>query len=159
MISPSQTGEIMFVASISGVSILGISTLAGWGIALVGVLLAFKLLLMCLGVRMIPNDRVGIVEKIWSGKGSVGQGRIIALSGQAGFEATLLRGGMHFFKWPIQYRVHKVPLVTIPQGKIGYVYARDGEPLQPSQTLGRVVNSDNFQDAEAFLARKGQRGR
>jgi uncharacterized membrane protein YqiK len=146
-------------AAILGMSILGMSTLAAWGVALVGVLIAFKLVLMALGVRMIPNDRVGIVEKIWSGKGSVGQGRIIALSGQAGFEAKLLRGGMHFFKWPIQYRVHKVPLVTIPQGKIGYVYARDGEPLQPSQTLGRVVNSDNFQDAEAFLARKGQRGR
>lgn len=149
----------MFVASISGIPILGVSSLMAWGIALVAVLVGFKLLLACLGLRMIPNDRVGIVEKIWSGKGSVGQGRIIALSGQAGFEAKLLRGGMHFFKWPVQYRVHKVPLVTIPQGKIGYVYARDGEPLQPSQTLGRVVSSDNFQDAEAFLARKGQRGR
>ena len=31
------------------------------------------------------------------------------------------------------------PLVTIPQGKIGYVYARDGKPLPPSQTLGSVV--------------------
>src|SRR5262249_41325915 len=56
---------------------------------------------------------------------------------------------------------------TIPQGKIGYVYARDGEPLPPSQTLGRVVPCNNFQDARAFLgesaeggdAARGQRGR
>ena len=51
----------------------------------------------------------------------------------------MLRGGMHFGLWRWQYRIHKVPLVTVPQGKIGYVYARDGEPLPPSQTLGRVV--------------------
>jgi uncharacterized membrane protein YqiK len=49
--------------------------------------------------------------------------------------------------------VHKLPLVAIPQGKIGYVYARDGEPLCATQTLGRVVNCNNFQDAEAFLGR------
>ena len=27
---------------------------------------------------------------------------------------------------PFQYRVHTMPLVTIPQGQIGYVFARDG---------------------------------
>ena len=43
--------------------------------------------------------------------------------------------------------MHKVRLVTISQGKIGYVYARDGEPLPSSQTLGRVVPCNNFQDA------------
>ena len=58
----------------------------------------------------------------------------------------------------MQYRVHKVPLVTIPQGKIGYVYARDGEPLGPTQTLGRIVDCNNFQDAQAFIG-TGQRGR
>ncbi len=84
-------------------------------------------------------------------KGSVGGGRIIALDGEAGYQADLLRGGLHFGFWRWQYRVHKVPLVTIPQGKIGYVYARDGEPLPPSQTLGRVVACNNFQDARAFL--------
>ena len=36
---------------------------------------------------------------------------------------------------PFQYRVHQMPLVTIPQGKIGYVFARDGQPLPPTQTL------------------------
>jgi uncharacterized membrane protein YqiK len=57
------------------------------------------------------------------------------------------------------------PLVTVPQGKIGYVYARDGQPLSPSQTLGHSVTCNNFQDARAFLRgdeksqRRGQRGR
>jgi hypothetical protein len=109
--------------------------------------------LIALGIRFIPNDRIGIVEKLWSFKGSVTEGRIMAFNGEAGYEAKLLRGGVHLFKWFWQYRVHKLPLVAIPQGKIGYVYARDGEPLCATQTLGRVVNCNNFQDAEAFLGR------
>ena len=37
------------------------------------------------GLRYIPNNRVGIVEKLWSVRGSVTEGRIIALNGEAGF--------------------------------------------------------------------------
>src|SRR5262245_1082476 len=104
-----------------------------------------------LTTRYIPNNYVGIVEKLWSRSGSVSEGSILALNGEAGYQADLLRGGVHFGLWRWQYRIHKARLVTVPQGKIGYVYARDGEPLQPSQTLGRVVPCNNFQDARAFL--------
>ncbi len=82
-----------------------------------------------------------------------------------GMQAELLRGGVHFGYWRWQYRVHRTPLVTIPQGKIGYVYARDGVPLPAGQTLGSVVPCNHFQDAVAFLEgdgkspRRGQRGR
>ncbi|HEV3384407.1 MAG TPA: SPFH domain-containing protein [Gemmata sp.] len=109
-----------------------------------------------LSVRVIPNDKVGVIEKLWSPKGSVSDGRIIALNGEAGYQAELLRGGLHFGYWRWQYRIHVVPLVTVPQGQIGYVYARDGEPLPPSQTLGRVVECNNFQDAQTFLLRTGE---
>ena len=90
---------------------------------------------------------------------------IIAVHDEAGFQAELLRGGFHFGLWRWQYRIHRVRLVTIPQGKIGYLYARDGEPLEASQTLARIVQCANFQDARAFLAGdspdapRGQRGR
>jgi uncharacterized membrane protein YqiK len=107
-------------------------------------------------VRVIPNDKVGVVEKRWSQKGSVTDGRIIALNDEAGYQATLLRGGLHFGYWRWQYRIHIAPLVTVPQGQIGYVYARDGQPLPPSQTLGRVVECNNFQNAQAFLERTGE---
>ncbi len=103
------------------------------------------------GLRYIANNRVGIVEKLWSMKGSVPEGRIIALDGEAGFQAEVIRGGLHFGLWRWQYRIHKVPLVSVPQGKIGYVYARDGEALLPSQTLAQVINCNNFQDARRFL--------
>jgi uncharacterized membrane protein YqiK len=114
-----------------------------------------------LTIRYIPNDYVGIVEKLWSPTGSIGEGQVIALNGEAGYQAHLLRGGVHFGLWRWQYAVHKVRLVTISEGRLGYVYARDGQPLPSSQTLGRIVPCNNFQDAAAFLAGgvTGQRGR
>src|SRR5436309_3723920 len=123
-------------------------TLVLYGLlAVVGVLAFIEL---C-GLRIISNDKVGVVENLWSPKGSVGDGRIIALGGEAGYQVDLLRGGVHFGLWRWKYRIHKVGLVTVPQGQLAYVYARDGEPLPPSQTLARVVPCNNFQDARAFL--------
>src|SRR6476646_6238897 len=86
-----------------------------------------------LGFRFVPNDRVGIVEKRWSAAGSLTSG-FIALNGEAGLQPEVLRGGVHF-RMPFQYGVHQMPLVTIPQGKIGYVFARDGRALEPTQAL------------------------
>jgi uncharacterized membrane protein YqiK len=117
------------------------------------------LLLWLFGVRYVPHDRVGVVEKLWSLGGSLGGGRLVALAGEAGFQAAVLRGGVHLFFFPWQYRVHKVPLVVVSEGKIAYVYARDGRPLPPTQTLGRTVACNHFQDAAAFLTSGGQRGR
>jgi uncharacterized membrane protein YqiK len=54
--------------------------------------------------------------------------------------------------------VHSTPLVTIPQGRIGYVFARDGQPLAPDQTLASNVAANDFHDVRAFLANGGQRG-
>jgi uncharacterized membrane protein YqiK len=48
--------------------------------------------------------------------------------------------------------------VTIPQGKIGYVFARDGKPLEPMQTLASNVSASDYQDAAGFLRSGGQRG-
>jgi uncharacterized membrane protein YqiK len=68
---------------------------------------------------------------------------LIALNGEAGFQPDVLRGGWHLMP-PFQYRVHKMPLVTIPQGKIGYVFARDGQPLPPTQTLASNERANDF---------------
>ena len=108
------------------------------------------------GLRFVPNNRIGIVEKRVSGRGSVKSG-FIALGGEAGYQPQVLRGGLHFLR-PFQYRVHYAPLVTIPQGQIGYVFARDGQPLAPGQALASNEAVHDFQDAAAFLAGGGQRG-
>jgi uncharacterized membrane protein YqiK len=142
----------------------------GIGVLSLMALIALAFLVpLALGMRYIPNNRVGIVEKLWSNRGSVPEGRILALNGEAGFQAEVLRGGVHLGYWIWQYRIHRAPLITVPQGKIGYAYARDGEPLEPGQTLGQVMPAcNNFQDARAFLLGEnsgdgppvvGQRGR
>jgi uncharacterized membrane protein YqiK len=114
------------------------------------------LLLLLSGVRIIPNNRIGIVEKRFSGKGSVKSG-FIALNGEAGYQPRVLRGGIHYLM-PFQYAVHSMPLVTITQGKIGYIFARDGKPLEQTQTLASNVGIDDFQDVEDYIHKGGQRG-
>ena len=127
------------------------------GLAIFGMALGlFVVLVLLSGVRYIPNDRVGVIEKRWSLAGSVKSG-FIALGGEAGYQPNLLRGGLHYLL-PVQYRVHKTPLVTIPQGKIGYVFARDGHALSPTQTLAGAATSSQFQDVQSFLTNGGQRG-
>jgi len=125
--------------------------------------LGIVVLLICLprllGIVYIPHTQVGIIEKIWSSRGSLREGQIIARNGEAGYQARFLRGGIHFGLYPWQYRIHKEPLVVVAEGKMAYVYARDGVPLEPVQTLGRTVDSNHFQDAMRFLEAQGQRGR
>lgn len=121
--------------------------LSGLGIVLILVLLS--------GIRFIPNNRVGVVEKRFGAR-SLKSG-LIALNGEAGFQPQILRGGLHYLL-PFQYVVHMAPLVTITQGKIGYVFARDGKPLEPAQVLASNVTVSDFQDVAGFLTNGGQRG-
>ncbi|MDB5673025.1 MAG: hypothetical protein JWM65_7 [Sphingomonas bacterium] len=107
-------------------------------------------------VRYVGNNRVAIVEKMWSRNGSIDSG-LIALNREAGFQPDVLRGGYHFF-FPFQYRIHIQSLVTIPQGQVGYVFARDGVQLEPTQTLASNVRTADFLDARRFLAEGGQKG-
>ncbi len=107
-------------------------------------------------IRYIGNNRVAVVEKLWSGKGSIAGG-LIALKGEAGFQPDVLRGGLHFF-FPFQYRLHVQSLVTIPQGRIGYVFARDGAPLEADQALAANPHDVDFQNTRVFLEQGGQKG-
>ena len=120
------------------------------------VVLGSLALIMLSGIRFIPNNRIGIIEKRFSGKGSVKSG-FIAMNGEAGYQPQILRGGLHYLM-PIQYVVHTMPLVTISQGKVGYIFARDGKQLDPAQVLASNATVTDFQDVEAFLKNGGQRG-
>jgi len=112
-------------------------------------------LLLISGIRFIPNNRIGIVEKRFGAR-SLKSG-FIALHKEAGYQPNVLRGGLHYLM-PIQFRVHIAPLVTIAQGKIGYIFARDGEPLSAMQVLATNTTANNFQDVVHFLTNGGQRG-
>ncbi|MEJ6003335.1 SPFH domain-containing protein [Paucibacter soli] len=118
---------------------------------------ALALLAYALGmVRYIPNQRIGVVEKLWSLRGSV-QAGLLAMQGEAGFQPALRRGGFHFFP-PLQYRVHIHPMVSVTQGKLGYVFARDGIDLPAGQTLASNAQVSDFLDVRGFLAGGGQKG-
>lgn len=113
-------------------------------------------LLMSRTLVYLPNTRVGVVEKLFAAKGSVPSG-LIALEREAGYQPRVLRGGWHLLA-PFQCRIHRVPLVTVPQGQIGYVFARDGAALPATQTLAANHQAWDFQDAEGFLKAGGQKG-
>src|SRR5215203_4045758 len=65
-------------------------------------------------------------------------------------------------KWAIHTYLFNVSIAqttVIPPGKVGIVTSADGEPLDAGRLHGRAIaNHKNFQDAEAFLYNKGQKG-
>jgi uncharacterized membrane protein YqiK len=115
------------------------------------------LAVVVLGTRVIRENESGLVIKRFGPR--LPSGRIIALDGEAGYQARLLPPGWHFGLWRWRYKIVKVPVVTVQPGEIALVVAADGEAIPPERVLGRAVDCDNFQDADAFLRRHGERGR
>ena len=107
--------------------------------------------------RVIGEDESGLVIKRFGRP--LPSGRIIALDGEAGYQARLLPPGWHFGLWRWRYKVVKVPVVVVQPGEIALVVAADGAAIPPERVLARAVACDNFQDAEAFLRNGGERGR
>lgn len=124
---------------------------------LIGLILLYLVEKIFVGIRFINSDEVGIVEKWWSQSGNLKNGSFIALSGEAGYQPDVLRAGLSL-RPSIMFKVHKVPLVTIPQGQLGYIFARDGQAMVEGQRLGRKVECNNFQDIRTFLKNQGQKG-
>jgi uncharacterized membrane protein YqiK len=112
---------------------------------------------LLLGLRVIREDQAGLLVKRFGKR--LPPGRIIALEGEAGYQAQLLSPGWHFGYWSWAYKVERIPLVSIAPGEIALVVAADGAPMPTEQILGREVVCDRFQDAERFLRGGGQRGR
>src|SRR4051812_30504464 len=83
---------------------------------IVPALFAFVLLVLVLGLVVIGENETGLVIKRF-GK-PLPQGRLIALHGEAGFQARMLPPGWHFGLWSWQYKIQKVPLVVVPPGEI-----------------------------------------
>jgi uncharacterized membrane protein YqiK len=139
----------------SSVDINNLVTPGIWAGAIVAVLILLRVANI---FRYISNNQVGIVEKMWAPKGSIKSG-FIALHGEAGYEPEILRGGIHLF-FPFAYRIHTSDLVTVGQGKIAYVFARDGASLGASQVLAANDTEDksDFQDVRKFLEGGGQKG-
>ncbi len=131
-----------------------------WTVAIL-LLLAYRQILWLCGVVIIPDDSIGVVTKKFTVFGShrnLPDGSIIALNGEAGYQADTLTPGLHTGFFPWQYRVDLVKFLTIPPGKVGCVEACDGRPLPTGRVIARQVACDSFQDARAFLRNGGERG-
>jgi len=106
---------------------------------------------------IISENQSGLVIKKYGP--ALVAGRLIALEGEAGYQARLLPPGWHFVPFRWQYRVVKVPMAVVPAGEIALVVANDGGQVPPERILGKDVPCDQFQDAERFLRGGGERGR
>ena len=130
----------------------------GLGFAWYWYALGLAALVLLSGFVLIRERQAGIVVKRFARK-SLEPGRLIALAGEAGYQADLLAPGMHFGYWPWQYRIIKVPVTVVPQGEIALMLAADGAAIPSERILGHVVDSDNFQDGRKFLVNGGEKGR
>ncbi len=112
------------------------------------------------GLVVIGEREVGIVVKKFSLKGrGLPPGRLIALDGEAGYQADTLAPGWHWGYWPWQFSVRKEAVTIVPQGEIALLIAADGASIPPQRIMGKVVECDNYQDARKFLLGGGEKGR
>ena len=125
------------------------------------VALVFLVIIVRRFMRNIPQGKIGIVERKYSGK-KMTTGRVYATNGEIGIEAQYLKPGLHFLMWPIRSIVTIVPFESIGPDELGYITATDGNPLP----AGRIYSEDpaadshnNFQEPIAFLTKGGIRGR
>lgn len=127
-------------------------------VAMIG---GYKLFLRLLGVVIIGENEIGIVNKkfVLLGKNkTLPDGKIVALNGEAGFQADTLAPGLHWGLWPWQYNITRQKFITIEEGTIGIVESRDGLALASGRVLARNIDCSSFQDARAFLQAGGERG-
>src|SRR5215218_4692123 len=82
----------------------------------------------------------------------------IKQGGVKGIQLRTLPPGL----WPIHpylFRVSIAKMTVIPPGKVGIVTASDGDQLDAGRLHGKAVAGHrNYQDAEQFIANRGQKG-
>jgi len=132
-----------------------------WILLLIVIVVFYKWFLRIFGVVIVPQDSIGVVNKkfvIFGSNRTLPDGAIIALKGEAGFQADTLAPGLHFLLWPWQYEITRQKFISIDEGDVGIVEARDGKALKDGHVLARRVECDSFQNARAFLTQGGERG-
>jgi uncharacterized membrane protein YqiK len=140
------------------VLLMGLSRVETWIAVSLALVVLLSLVPFLSGAVLIRERQVGVVVKKFGGQ-PLPPGRLIALNGEAGYQADTLAPGLHmgYFSW--QYRVAKTPVTVVEQGEIALVLAADGAAIPAERILGRVVDCDNFQDARRFLVNGGEKGR
>jgi uncharacterized membrane protein YqiK len=120
---------------------------------------------------VVPPGKIGLIESCDGQPLPDGRiiGRQVACDNFQDARAFLLAGGERGAQmsiippgsWRINTLVfagHIEEMTVVPPGKVGVVEARDGKPLSGGRIIGRHVDCDSFQDAQAFIANGGERG-
>jgi uncharacterized membrane protein YqiK len=108
----------------------------------------------------VGAQEIAIKERRYAGR-KMPPGRVVAIEGEVGIQAEVLKPGLHLIKWPFDRVVQKVPLIEIGPDELGVIEAIDGEPLPPGRIFApdRAQNAhNNFQDPIAFIKQGGVKG-
>src|SRR5690242_16223875 len=111
---------------------------------LVLVFFAFIVLLVILR-RILVNvgaREIAIKERRYLGA-KMPPGRVVAIEGEVGIQADVLKPGLHMIKWPFERVIRKFPLIEIGADEMGIIEAIDGEPMPP----GGIFAADRAQNA------------
>jgi len=107
----------------------------------------------------LPIDTGRLLAKSIPGHSNFEDARnFLEAGGQKGPQIDILLPGTYRINTEL-FRVLVADATMIPQGKVGLVTALDGEPLPEQEFVAKSVQGhSDFQNAQAFLSWKGQRG-
>ena len=100
---------------------------------------------------VIAADKTGVVMKHFGT--ALPPGAIIARNGEQGPQARILGPGWHFGLVPFMYEVEEVDVAVIEHGKLGFVTAKDGQPLPDGEVFAPVWESttDLLEDRKSVV--------
>ncbi len=106
---------------------------------------------------VIAADKTGVVMKHFGTP--LAPGSIIARNGEQGPQALILGPGWHFGYIPFMYEVSEVDVALIEHGKLGFITAKDGQPLPDGEIFAPIwPSTTDLLDPETFLTKNGHRG-
>jgi hypothetical protein len=111
--------------------------------------LALIFMMSLSGFTVISDGETGIVSNRFMAP-DLPTGRIVALDGEKGPQATILGPGWHWVT-PGAKSVTKEPVITIPNGQVGLIEAFEGKPMPQGMTFAPAWDDLTYLDAEKFL--------
>jgi uncharacterized membrane protein YqiK len=129
-------------------------------LVVIAVLIFAALILLKMFFVSVKAREIAIKERRYLGR-KMPPGRVVAVEGEVGIQADVLKPGLHFIMWPIERVESKVRLIEVGADELGIVEAVDGEPMPPGRVFApdRAQNAhNNFQDPIAFIKQGGVKG-